>query len=142
MTETDSKKTAPNDLSRATERLQDIAKRMRKAAKLTQKAAEKRSGVSQSYISQLENGEISSPSMEKLGELSRAYGVDVLDFFPESIPAEVRESLADFLADESLAKDVTEEEAVELRKIRMPLGRPTKQTWLHLLMALRSQKID
>ena len=56
-------------------------KKIRKAKKITLKQLEKITGISNSYISDLENGRRVNPSIEKLEKLAKALDVNVVDFY-------------------------------------------------------------
>jgi len=66
-------------LRRSTLRLPDVLKRARLAAKLSLRAVEKRTGISNAYLSQLENGKTSNPSPPILAKLARAYEMSYPD---------------------------------------------------------------
>lgn len=76
---------------------------LRRARRLTLREVEERSGVSNSYLSQVENGHIRQPSPHVLQKLAEAYGVAYEhlmmragyirpDALPPAPPAEVREA--------------------------------------------------
>lgn len=65
-------------------------KELRKGGKLSLAKLEKISGVSRSYIWNLENGLNHNPSIEKLSLLSKALGVSI-DYFLDSSSSSVQE---------------------------------------------------
>src|SRR3954468_18049148 len=83
---------------------------LRRARRLTLREAEERSGVSNSYLSQVENGHIRQPSPYVLQKLAEAYSVpyehlmlragyirpEVLPARPESSPPTVQETSAPY----------------------------------------------
>lgn len=60
-------------------------KKIRKAKKITLKQLEKITGISNSYISDLENGRRINPSIEKLEKLAKALDVNVVDFYDKPV---------------------------------------------------------
>lgn len=60
-------------------------KKIRKAKKITLKQLEEITGISNSYISDLENGRRVNPSVEKLEKLAKALGVNVVDFYDKPV---------------------------------------------------------
>lgn len=60
-------------------------KKIRKAKKITLKQLEKITGISNSYISDLENGRRVNPSIEKLEKLAKALDVNVVDFYDKPV---------------------------------------------------------
>ena len=49
----------------------------RRKAVLTQCAIENICGIQRSYVSRLESGKLSNPTIDTLGELARAYGLSL-----------------------------------------------------------------
>lgn len=60
-------------------------KKIRKAKKITLKQLEEITGISNSYISDLENGRRVNPSVEKLEKLAKALDVNVVDFYDKPV---------------------------------------------------------
>ena len=60
-------------------------KKIRKAKKITLKQLEKIKGISNNYISDLENGRRVNPSIEKLEKLAKALDVNVVDFYDKPV---------------------------------------------------------
>lgn len=57
---------------------------MSQVARLSQGAADQRGRITQGYISRLESGQETNPSMQKIVTLSRIYKVEPNDFFPKT----------------------------------------------------------
>ena len=57
------------------ESLGEVLKRKREGIGLSLREAEQRTGISNSYLSQVENGKITQPSPTILGKLSEAYAL-------------------------------------------------------------------
>ena len=70
----------------------------RKVSKLTLRAVEEKTGISNAYLSQLENGQIEEPSFFKMMELINFYNLEVADFI-ESKPIAVAADRIPFTAE-------------------------------------------
>ena len=70
-----------DDLKKWTEFVGEKIKELRKAAKLTQSQLEEKTGLPQSHISRLENGE-HSPSFATLEKIANALGIPVSEIDP------------------------------------------------------------
>jgi transcriptional regulator with XRE-family HTH domain len=57
---------------------------MSQVARLSQQAADQRGRITQGYISRLESGQETNPSLQKIVTLSRIYKVEPNDFFPKA----------------------------------------------------------
>ncbi len=57
---------------------------MSQVARLSQRAADHRGRITQGYISRLESGQETNPSLRKIETLSRIYKVEPNDFFPKT----------------------------------------------------------
>ncbi|OGW33524.1 MAG: hypothetical protein A2X58_07810 [Nitrospirae bacterium GWC2_56_14] len=57
---------------------------MSQVARLSQKAADHRGRITQGYISRLESGQETNPSLQKIMTLSKIYKVEPNDFFPKT----------------------------------------------------------
>ncbi len=57
---------------------------MSQVARLSQRATEPRGRITQGYISRLESGQETNPSLQKIVTLSRIYKVEPNDFFPKT----------------------------------------------------------
>lgn len=60
-------------------------KRIRKTKKMTLKQLEEITGITNSYISAIENGRKKNPSTEILEKLAKALDVNVVDFYDKSV---------------------------------------------------------
>jgi transcriptional regulator with XRE-family HTH domain len=110
---------------------------LRRARRLTLREVEERSGVSNSYLSQVENGHIRQPSPHVLQKLAEAYGVAYEhlmmragyirpDALPPPLPAEVRDAPGAYEAADapaasragwafSIPEDLSADEEIELQ---------------------------
>jgi transcriptional regulator with XRE-family HTH domain len=57
---------------------------MSQVARLSQKATDHRGRITQGYISRLESGQETNPSLQKIVTLSKIYKVEPNDFFPKT----------------------------------------------------------
>ena len=57
---------------------------MSEVARLSQKAIDHRGKITQGYISRLESGQETNPSLQKIMTLSRIYKAEPNDFFPKT----------------------------------------------------------
>jgi transcriptional regulator with XRE-family HTH domain len=64
---------------RAAVRLPGVLKQARLAAEMSLRAVEKSTGISNAYLSQLENGRTANPSPPVLAKLARAYSISYAD---------------------------------------------------------------
>ena len=105
--------------------LGDVLKKRREEIKLTLREVEERTGVSNAYLSQLENQKIRKPSPKVLKKLADTYGLSYaylmnLAGYPV---ATVQDSKRIFFRTSHGLKDITKEEEKELldylRFIRM-----------------------
>lgn len=55
---------------------------MSEVSRISQKAEDPRGKITQGYLSRLESGQESNPSLQKILTLSRIYEVDPNEFFP------------------------------------------------------------
>src|ERR1051325_434136 len=60
-------------------RLAQLLKATRESVALSLREVEKRTGISNAYLSQLENGRTTNPSPHVLAKLSRAYAISYTD---------------------------------------------------------------
>jgi len=58
---------------------------MSEVARLSQQATDHRGRITQGYISRLESGQETNPSLQKIVTLSRIYKVEPNDFFPKTV---------------------------------------------------------
>ena len=58
---------------------------MSEVARLSQQATDHRGRITQGYISRLESGQETNPSLQKIMTLSRIYKVEPNDFFPKKV---------------------------------------------------------
>jgi transcriptional regulator with XRE-family HTH domain len=63
----------------ASKRLSKVIKRLRKEKGLSQQALADRVGVTAAYITMLERGKKTNPSLDKLRKLAKALGVPVTE---------------------------------------------------------------
>jgi HTH-type transcriptional regulator, competence development regulator len=78
-------------MARKGEHLPRLLKSVRRSASLSLRQVEKRTGISNAYLSQLENGRTANPSPHVLAKLSRVYNVAYSDLmlaagYPEVLP--------------------------------------------------------
>ena len=57
---------------------------MSQVARLSQKAVDHRGRITQGYISRLESGQETNPSLQKIMTLSKIYKTEPNDFFPKT----------------------------------------------------------
>jgi transcriptional regulator with XRE-family HTH domain len=57
---------------------------MSQVARLSQRTTEPRGRITQGYISRLESGQETNPSLQKIVTLSKIYKVEPNDFFPKT----------------------------------------------------------
>jgi len=57
---------------------------MSQVARLSQQAIDHRGRITQGYISRLESGQETNPSLQKIMTLSKIYKVEPNDFFPKT----------------------------------------------------------
>jgi transcriptional regulator with XRE-family HTH domain len=57
---------------------------MSEVARLSQQAIDHRGRITQGYISRLESGQETNPSLQKIMTLSKIYKVEPNDFFPKT----------------------------------------------------------
>ena len=124
-------------------KLQERLKEVRTARQLTLKELAARSGVSVSYLSDLERGR-TTPSLGTLELLATALAMTVIDlltgvdFAGEPTAASQPAGLADLLADAEYGHELTPEWLAVLSKIHWRSRRPqTKRDWLELYLYLK-----
>lgn len=101
------------------------------------------SGLSVSYLSDIERGR-TTPTLNTLEVLAHALDVSVLDFLSgvdfagEHTVASLPEGLADLINDPEYSNELNEEWIETLSKIQMRGKRPTtKRDWLKIYLNLR-----
>jgi len=124
-------------------KLQERLKEVRTAHNLTLKEFAARSGVSVSYLSDLERGR-TTPSLGTLKLLATALGMTVIDvltgvdFAGEATDTSLPAGLPDLLADTEYGHELTPEWLAMLSKIHLRGRRPqTKRDWLELYLYLK-----
>lgn len=124
-------------------KLQDRLKELRTSKDLTLKGVSKRSGVSVSYLSDIERGR-TTPTLNTLEALADALDVSVIDllsgvdFAGELTDASLPPGLSDLRQDAEYGHEITDEWVETLSKIQMRGKRPqTKREWLELYLHLK-----
>lgn len=124
-------------------KLQDRLKELRTLRNMTLKAIAERSGLSVSYLSDIERGR-TTPSFNTLELIAEALEMSVIDilhgvdFAGERTEASLPPGLAELLADEEYGHEITSEWIETLGKIQMRGKRPqTKREWLELYLHLK-----
>jgi len=124
-------------------RLQDRLKEARTAQDLTLKELAEHTGLSVSYLSDIERGR-TNPSLSTLETLAAALGMSVIDlltgvdFAGEVTEASLPPGLPELLADEEYGYQITPEWIAMLSKIQLRGKRPqTKEDWLILFLQLK-----
>ncbi len=124
-------------------KLQDRLKEVRSVRDLTLKELAERTGLSVSYLSDLERGK-TIPPLRTLETLAVALGMTVIDlltgvdFAGEKTEASLPPGLADLLADEEYGHEITEEWCGILSKIEWRGNRPqSKREWLEVYLHLK-----
>jgi transcriptional regulator with XRE-family HTH domain len=124
-------------------KLQERLKEVRTVRNLTLKELAARSGLSVSYLSDLERGR-TTPSLGTLEMLATALDMTVIDvltgvdFGGEPTEASLPAGLAALLADPEYGHDMTPEWLAMLSKIHWRGRRPqTKRDWLELSLYLK-----
>ncbi|MBI5668255.1 MAG: helix-turn-helix transcriptional regulator [Chloroflexi bacterium] len=124
-------------------KLQDRLKEVRTLRNMTLKAIAERSGLSVSYLSDIERGR-TTPSFNTLELIAEALEMSVIDilhgvdFAGERTEASLPPGLAELLADEEYGHEITSEWIETLGKIQMRGKRPqTKREWLELYLHLK-----
>ncbi len=119
------------------ERLRQIRKRIG----LTQREAAKQSGMAFQYLSDLECGRNTNPSLASLRRLAEAYGVGVDDLVGHGVPrdpAAMPPGLRELLDDPEWADQVTTDWVETLLRIKCGgRGLQTKHDFLEAFLALR-----
>lgn len=118
-------------------------KELRTAHSLTLKGLAERTGLSVSYLSDIERGR-TTPSLATLESLASALEMTVIDFLTgvdfagEPTNASLPPGLAELLEDEEYQGEITPEWAAMLSKIQLRGRRPqTKEDWLILYLQLK-----
>lgn len=124
-------------------KLHDRLRELRTARSLTLKGLAERTGLSVSYLSDIERGR-TTPSLATLESLASALEMTVIDFLTgvdfagESTNASLPPGLAELLEDEEYQGKITPEWAAMLGKIQLRGKRPqTKEDWLILYLQLK-----
>lgn len=124
-------------------KLQDRLKELRTYNDLTLKAVAERSGLSVSYLSDIERGR-TTPTLNTLEVIANALDVSVIDFLTgvdfagELTAASLPPGLDDLVKDDEYSHEITSEWIETLSKIQMRGKRPqTKREWLELYLHLK-----
>ena len=124
-------------------KLQDRLKELRTHQELTLKALAELSGLSVSYLSDIERGR-TTPTLATLEQLATALGLSLLDFLSgvdfagELTDASLPPGLAQLKNDPEYSEKLTPDWLETLSNIQMRGKRPqTKQDWLELYLHLR-----
>jgi transcriptional regulator with XRE-family HTH domain len=124
-------------------RLQDRLKELRTNRDLTLKGVAERSGLSVSYLSDIERGR-TTPTLNTLEVIAEALEMSVIDFLTgvdfagELTDASLPPGLSDLLQDDEYGHEITPEWVETLSKIQMRGKRPqTKREWLELFLYLK-----
>ena len=124
-------------------RLQDRLKEIRTARDLTLKELANRTGLSVSYLSDIERGR-TNPSLNTLESLAIALEMTVIDlltgvdFAGELTNASLPPGLPELLEDEEYRDQITPEWIAMLSKIQLRGKRPqTRDDWLILYLQLK-----
>lgn len=124
-------------------KLQDRLKELRTNKDLTLKGVAERSGLSVSYLSDIERGR-TTPTLNTLEAIADALGMSVIDllsgvdFAGELTDASLPPGLSDLLQDDEYRHEITPEWVETLSKIQMRGKRPqTKREWLELYLHLK-----
>lgn len=123
--------------------LHDRVKELRANKDLTLKEVAERSGLSVSYLSDIERGR-TTPTLNTLELIADALEMSVLDlltgvdFAGEVTEASLPPGLVDLINDDEYTHEITSEWVETLSKIQMRGKRPkTKQDWLELYLHLK-----
>jgi len=118
-------------------------KEVRMSHDLTLKALAERTGLSVSYLSDIERGR-TTPSLSTLEALATSLEMTVIDFLTgvdfagETTSASLPPGLAELLEDEEYRSEITPEWVDMLSKIQLRGKRPhTKEDWLILYLQLK-----
>ena len=124
-------------------KLHDRLKEVRATRNLTLKELAELTGLSVSYLSDIERGR-TTPSLNTLQLLATALNMTVIDFLTgidfagETTSASLPPSLAELLEDEEYRGEITPEWVTLLSKIQLRGKRPqTKKDWLLLYLQLK-----
>lgn len=124
-------------------KLQDRLKELRSHRDLTLKGVAERSGLSVSYLSDIERGR-TTPTLNTLEVIAEALEMSVIDFLTgvdfagELTDASLPPGLSDLLQDDEYEHEITPEWVETLSKIQMRGKRPqTKREWLELFLYLK-----
>lgn len=124
-------------------KLQDRLKELRTHHELTLKALAELSGLSVSYLSDIERGR-TTPTLATLEQLATALEISLLDFLSgvdfagELTDASLPPGLAQLKNDPEYSEKLTPDWLETLSNIQMRGKRPqTKQDWLELYLHLR-----
>jgi XRE family transcriptional regulator, regulator of sulfur utilization len=124
-------------------KLQDRLKELRSARDLTLKEVAERTGLSVSYLSDIERGR-TTPTLNTLELVAEALEISVIDFLAgvdfagELTDAHLPPGLADLMQDDEYGQEITPEWVDTLSKIQMRGKRPqTKREWLELYLHLK-----
>jgi len=124
-------------------KLQDRLKEVRIARDLTLKALAEQTGLSVSYLSDIERGR-TNPSLGTLGALAVALKMTVMDlltgvdFAGEQTEASLPSGLSELLEDKEYGHEITPDWIAMLSKIQLRGRRPqSKREWLELYLYLK-----
>lgn len=124
-------------------KLQDRLKELRMARDLTLKGVADVTGLSVSYLSDIERGR-TTPTLNTLESIAQALEVSIIDlltgvdFAGEASQAGLPPGLAELLEDDEYGQEITEEWVETLSQIQLGGKRPqAKQDWLELYLHLR-----
>lgn len=124
-------------------KLQNRLKELRMYRDLTLKGVAELTGLSVSYLSDIERGR-TTPTLNTLETIAQALEVSIIDmltgvdFAGEASQAGLPPGLSELMGDDEYGQDITEEWVETLSKIQFRGKRPqTKQDWLELYLHLR-----
>lgn len=124
-------------------KLQDRLKELRNSSNLTLKEIAGRSGLSVSYLSDIERGR-TIPTLNTLEAIANSLELSVIDlltgvdFAGESTGAGLPSGLSELMQDDEYGHEITPEWVETLSKIQMRGKRPqTKREWLELYLYLK-----
>ena len=124
-------------------KLHDRLRELRTSRKFTLKDLAERSGLSVSYLSDIERGR-TVPTINSLEAMASAFGISVVDFLIGTDFAGVKteaslpDGLKALLEDPNYGKEINDEWIETLSKIQLRGKRPqSKDEWLELYLHLR-----
>ena len=107
-----------------------------------------RTGISKTYLSQIERGHIQNPSVVFMHKICTSLGITLADLFNRPVHLNVAyfdniyenlpESLRELIKERGVELDIREEDIQMLQGIRYRGKRPaTSDGWLHILWSIR-----